>query len=70
MNDSIQENKLRNNLMDYYTYKYGSLQKDDNEQDVWKGTFTDKKTNQSYYYSVAIKKLEDDYGVSIEYVRE
>lgn len=70
MNDSTQENKLRNNLTQYYNLRYGSPEKDENDQEVWKGSYEDKKTSQSYPYSVDIKDLDDDYGVSIEYVRE
>lgn len=70
MNDSIQENILRNNLTDYFNYKYGTQVKNDDDQEVWKGTFLDDKSNKSYYYTIDIKKLEDDFGVSLEYVRE
>jgi hypothetical protein len=71
MSDSLQENKLRNNLTDYFNHRYGSASKEDNGEEVWNGKYKDKNTNSTYKYTVDIKDLEDnDYGVSIEYVRE
>ena len=56
-------------MTDYYQLRFGNAEKDDNDHDVWKGTYKDK-SGKKYPYTVAVKELNDEYGVSLEYVRE
>ncbi len=70
LNDSIQEKNLKNTLTAYYNTRFGKADADENNNDVWKSTFQDKKTSEKYDYSIALKELADDYGVSLEYVRK
>lgn len=70
LNDSIQESKLKNSIIEYYHLRFGKPEKDDYEQDIWKGSFLDEKTSKNYNYSVALKELNGEYGIALEYVRE
>ena len=71
LNDSIQEQKLRNTLTQYYNKRYGNPDADDNNVSVWSDSYKDLKTNTKLNYSIAIKDLEDDdFGVSIEYLKQ
>ncbi|MDB5227764.1 MAG: hypothetical protein JWN78_1957 [Bacteroidota bacterium] len=70
LSDSLQEEKLKNSLIQYYNERYGKSEMDDYAYDVWKGTFKDKKSGEKQKYTVALKPLENDNGVTLEYVRE
>ncbi len=69
LNDSIQEAKLLENLKEYYTIKYGDTKVDDYSYDNWEATADSKNKKGKYYYNIAIKKLENEYGVTIELLR-
>lgn len=70
LNDSSQQEKLNHTLTDYYNLRFGNPEKDENDHSVWKAKYRDKKTDKKINYSIALKELEDEYGVSLEYVRE
>ncbi|MBK9328215.1 MAG: hypothetical protein IPM95_02645 [Sphingobacteriales bacterium] len=70
MNDSIQETHLKNTFIDYFSQRYGSSETDSYNYEVWKGNFDDKKLDKEFKYSVALKKLENESGISLEYIRE
>ncbi len=70
LNDSIQEQQLKNNLIDYYTQQFGNPKTDDYGYTTWNASKKEKKTDKEYSYSVAIKKLKDDYGINLEYLKE
>lgn len=70
LNDSLQENQLKNNLNEYYNLRFGSPETDDYDHNVWKGSFKDAKSDKKYNYTVALKELTGDYGITVEYVRE
>ena len=71
VSDSLQENKLRNNFSAYFTKRYGSPSIEDNGAAVWSGKYKDISTSKTYTYTVDIKDLEEEeYGISIEFVRE
>lgn len=70
LNDSIQEKKLKNTFTEYFNQRYGKSETDSYSYDVWTGNFEDKKLDKDFNYSVALKKLENESGISLEYIRE
>ncbi len=70
LNDSIQERQLKNTFTEYFKQRYGKSETDSYNYDVWTGTFEDKKLDKEFKYSVALKKLENESGISLEYIRE
>lgn len=70
LSDSIQETKLKKTLNDYYNLRFGTPEKDDYEHDVWKASLKDKRTEETYNYSIALKDISGEFGVTVEYVRE
>jgi hypothetical protein len=66
LNDSIQQAGLKNTLTTYFNERYETAD-DANTYSVWEGTYTDKNTNKDYDYTISLKNIEDDFGVSIEY---
>ena len=70
LNDSAQEEKLKSSFIQYYNNRYGSSEMDDYEYDVWNATFKDTKSGMKYKYTVALKPLENDNGITLEYLRE
>lgn len=70
LTDSLQEIKLKNTLTSFYNQQYKSEDNEENNYSTWKGKFTDKDDGKKYNFSVSLKELADDYGVSLEYVRE
>jgi hypothetical protein len=50
--------------------RFGNPETDDYDHNVWKGSFKDAKSEKRFNYTVALKELTGDYGVSVEYVRE
>ncbi len=70
LTDSIQVTKLKNTLTEYYNIRFDAAVEDEFEYPVWKAEFTDTKTDKKYNYTVALKDIVDDFGVSLEYMRE
>jgi hypothetical protein len=70
LNDSIQENKLKTSLVQYFNSQYGTSKSDDYDYDVWKGKTDVKNSGEKANFSVALKGLDDDYGVKLEYMKE
>lgn len=66
LNDSTQQSALKKTLTQYFDERYESAD-DADTYSVWTGTFEDKIMNKKYEYTISLKKLEDDFGVSIEY---
>lgn len=69
LNDSVQESQLLENFKEYYTIKYGDTKIDDYDYDNWDATADSRNKKGKYYYNIAIKKLENEYGVAIELLR-
>lgn len=70
LNDSTQEQQLKNNLTDYYNQRFGNPDKDEQEHEVWTGYFTDATLDKKIPYSVAMKEMNGEFGIGIEYVRQ
>ena len=70
LNDSIQEIQLLENFKEYYTHKYGSAKLDDYQYYTWDATADSKNTKGKYYFNIGIKKLDGDYGVALELLRQ
>jgi hypothetical protein len=72
LNDTFQQQKLKNNLLQYYNQRFGESEINSNKDEVWKGVFKDKITTENYGYTVSVINLEDDQdinaiGLTIEY---
>ncbi len=70
MNDSTQEQQLKNNLIEYYNQRFGNPEKDEQDHEVWTGYFTDATLDKKISYSVAMKEINGEFGIGIEYVRQ
>ena len=70
LTDSIQETKLKNTLTEYYNQRFDAADEDEYEYPVWKASFEDKKADKKYNYTIALKEVSDDFGVTLEYMRE
>jgi hypothetical protein len=70
LNDSIQERQLKDNLVEYYTIQYGNPETDDYGYSTWKAVGKDKQSEKEYTYSVAIKKLKEDFGLALEFLKQ
>ncbi len=70
LDDSIQETHLKNTFIEYFNQRYGKSETDSYNYTVWNGNFDDKKLKKEFKYSIALKKLENESGVSLEYIRE
>lgn len=70
LNDSTQEQQLKNNLIEYYNQRFGNPEKDEQDHEVWTGYFTDATLDKKISYSVAIKEINGEFGIGIEYVRQ
>lgn len=70
MNDSTQESQLKNTFIQYFNQRFGSSETDSYNYEVWKGSYEDKTLKKEIYYSVALKKLKDEFGVTLEFLRE
>lgn len=70
LSDSIQEVKLKNTLTEYYNMRFETDDENESEYPVWKATFEDVKEDKKYNYSISLKEVSDDFGVSLEYMRE
>jgi hypothetical protein len=69
VNDSVQESKLKKSFGEYFDKRYGDANTDEYSYDVWKGKFEDRD-GKKYNYTVGLKEMDDDYGISLEYLRE
>ena len=69
LSDSFQEVTLQKKFIEYYNKRYGNSKNDDYAYDVWNGSFKDKTFGAKHKYTVALKPLENDNGVTLEYVR-
>ncbi|MCB9033815.1 MAG: hypothetical protein H6553_08260 [Chitinophagales bacterium] len=65
LNDSIQEDKMIKNLNQYYSYLYGRKEVDEFKYDVWNAHTTYQKEDVDF--TVAIRKMQEEYGINIEY---
>lgn len=70
LNDSLQEKSLNASIIQYFNQRYGNSESDEKKYLVWKDKFQNKITKKEQEYSVAMKKLDNDYGLKIEYLRE
>lgn len=70
LNDSLQEKQLKNTLTEYFQQTLGDTENDENNQLVWTASLKDAKTNKSYQYNISLKEIPDEFGVSLEFVRE
>lgn len=68
--DTLQENKLKNTLSTYFNQKFESVESKEFDYPVWSAEFDDKKTDKTYNYTITLKDLSEDIGVTIEYIRE
>lgn len=70
LTDSVQELKLKNTLTQYYNLRFEADEENESEYPVWKATFEDVNADKKYNYSISLKEVNDDFGVSLEYMRE
>lgn len=70
LTDSIQEIKLKNTLTQYYNMRFKEEDENESEYPVWKATYEDIKNDKNYNYTISLKEVSDDFGVSLEYMRE
>ena len=70
LTDSVQEIKLKNTLTEYYNQRFTAADKSEYEYPVWKASFEDIKADKKYNYTIALKEVSDDFGVTLEYMRE
>lgn len=70
LSDSIQEIKLKNTLTEYYNKRFETVEENESEYPVWKAVFEDVKADKKYNYTISLKEVSDDFGVSLEYMRE
>lgn len=70
LNDSMQEEKLKSDILRYFGALYGKSHTDDYDYDVWDAVYEDRKNGKQYNYTIALKGLDNDYGISLEYMRE
>lgn len=70
LTDSTQEIKLKNTLTEYYNMRFEADDENESEYPVWKATYEDVKNDKNYNYTISLKEVSDDFGVSLEYMRE
>ena len=57
-------------MTEYYNQRFDIADEGEFEYPVWRASFEDKKADKKYNYTIALKEVSDDFGVTLEYMRE
>lgn len=68
LNDSLQQDQLLQNFTQYFNNRYGDSKPDDYGYQVWNGTL--ETDAQDWDYSIGLTPMTDEYGLTIEYLRD
>lgn len=72
LNDTIQQENLKNSITDYYIQRFGDAEKNNYNFPTWTSTFKDKSLDKEFKYTVTLKKLDSELddeaiGLTVEY---
>lgn len=72
LNDTIQQENLKNSITDYYNQRFGDAEENANNFPTWTSSFKDKSLDKKLPYSITLKKLDDELddeaiGLTVEY---
>jgi hypothetical protein len=69
LSDTLQVKELQRTFTEFYTQQYGQSDRDDYQYDVWDATHKNVKSGNKEAFSIALKPIEHEIGLSLEFLR-